>query len=613
MRPCNSLLKLSLLWIVGQTLTGCQAGVEGSGWTPPPVTFTGDVVGNGQITGLGSIFVGGIEYSLDHASIRIDGRPGSASQLIVGQIVTVNGKFGDGPSTAQASTVNYEPDLIGPISAIDSAHRQITVLGQQVSIDDDKAPTIIDTSINPASFEGLVKGIQVEISGFTNAQGVLSARRITAQAAGSAYAVNGVVARIDQSAKTFSVRALGIDFTGADLGAVTGGALKNGDTVRVEGVKFNAAGTLVASKISPHSIALPGAAGDTAIVEGWITRYVSDANFDVNGHHVVGPPYPIIPSTNGDPSQLRLDQFVMVFGKLRGDGGVDALEINVIKDIWANITLDVCTLADGCSKATQLMIDGIPMTTASFQSGDLATSYNYFWPDYSKFTPFKNATFPGAQAFERKLIVVEHTLRGPLEALDLDTGTLRIMGQNVVTGVLDTYINGKPGGSDNSYWRDQKSLRSFTVGQMMEVSGHETAYGRDHRHGNQFRGGEGLSRHWFGNGAQRSGVALCPARSHRRLRRSFHGWIFGRRLPRRRPRSCDRGYVRRGHFDGKACFLPRAADPWLGGRRTGIKWSHHPLRVARRFRRGRSARSFDPRWHRIHRLRHAASQRLRQY
>jgi Domain of unknown function (DUF5666) len=478
MRACNALLKLFLLWIVGQTITGCNgpdqvAGVEGSG---APVAFTGGVVGNGQITALGSIYVGGVEYSLDHANIQIDGQPGSASQLIVGQIVTVNGKFGDGPATAQASTVIYEPDLIGPISAIDTAHRQITVLGQQVSIDDDKAPTIIDMSINPASFEGLTTGLQVEISGFTNAQGVLSARRITVQAAGSAYAVDGVVEKIDQSAKTFSVRALGIDFNGADLRAIAGGALKNGDTVRVEGRKFDAAGTLSASKISLYSIALPGAVGDTAIVEGWITRYVSNADFDVNGHPIVGSSQTIISPSDNDPSPLRLDRFVTVFGALRSDGRVDAREINVIKDIWANITLDKCGLVDGCSQATQLLIDGVPVATDSLQPGDLGTSYNYLLPDYSVSTNFKGYTFPG-ETVDRKLIVVEHTVRGPLEALDLDTGTLRILGQSVVTGVLDTYINGKPGGSDNSYWRDQKSLRSFTIGEMLEISGHETPTG----------------------------------------------------------------------------------------------------------------------------------------
>lgn len=95
--------------------------------------------------------------------------------------------------------------------------------------------------------------------------------------------------------------------------------------------------------------------------------------------------------------------------ELRSDGNIDALEINVANNTHANVTLGGCFVVDGCSKATQLMIDGVPMTSDSLQPGDLVTSYNYLLPDYSKSTPFKNVVIPGVLDFQRKYIVVEHT------------------------------------------------------------------------------------------------------------------------------------------------------------------------------------------------------------
>ena len=52
---------------------GNTAGIEGSGVT---VAFTGNVVSSGQITGIGSIYVNGVEYSLDQASIGVNGGTG---------------------------------------------------------------------------------------------------------------------------------------------------------------------------------------------------------------------------------------------------------------------------------------------------------------------------------------------------------------------------------------------------------------------------------------------------------------------------------------------------------------------------------------------------------
>src|SRR5207302_8849334 len=57
-------------------------GIQGSG---------SPVVAYGPIAGFGSIFVNGVEYATSNAQIRIDDQPGTESQLLVGQVVTVVG------------------------------------------------------------------------------------------------------------------------------------------------------------------------------------------------------------------------------------------------------------------------------------------------------------------------------------------------------------------------------------------------------------------------------------------------------------------------------------------------------------------------------------------
>jgi hypothetical protein len=219
------------------------------------------------------------------------------------------------------------------------------------------------------------------------------------------------------------------------------------------------------------------------MVEGWITRYVSNNDFDVNGHPVVGSAQTVIsppPGPAGDPfgiSTLRLDRFVTVYGGLRSDGRIDAVQVTIANNVHANITIGSCASDSACSKATQIVIDGAPASSDDLKPGDLVTSYNHWLPDYTKVTPFKNVEIPGTQDFKRKNIVVEHPLRGPLDSIDPDTGTMRIMGQTVVAGLLQTHVFGKPGGSDDVYWRDQKILRTLAPGQWLEISGYETPRG----------------------------------------------------------------------------------------------------------------------------------------
>src|SRR5512140_3591679 len=79
-------LTIGLLAVIVTACGGGQnmAAIEGSG------NVEGNtIVAIGAITAFGSIFVNGAEYSLSGTSIQIDGKTAAASDLKLGQVVTV--------------------------------------------------------------------------------------------------------------------------------------------------------------------------------------------------------------------------------------------------------------------------------------------------------------------------------------------------------------------------------------------------------------------------------------------------------------------------------------------------------------------------------------------
>jgi hypothetical protein len=267
------------------------------------------------ITGIGSIFVQGIEYSLDNASIVINGEPANSTQLAVGQVVTVvattGTDWGDARDPrlrglqASATAVTVNTDIAGPVDAVTS--EGITVLGQQVNLDP------------RASWQ---VGDQVAISGFRSASGAWSALRIVA-AVVPPYIVSGPVGVVDTQAHTLTINGLTVSYAGASLtGLAT--APSTGQPVRVKGRVRTAAGVLQADSVTAIDPALPGQTGDNALIEGWITEFASPQDFAVNGHHVT-----TTASTSFDPvGQLNKDSFaehfVSVSGTRAADGGVSA-------------------------------------------------------------------------------------------------------------------------------------------------------------------------------------------------------------------------------------------------------------------------------------------------
>jgi hypothetical protein len=246
------------------------AGIQGSGHAAAV---------RGPITRFGSIFVDGVEYSTAGASVRIDGQPGTESQLRAGQIVTMNGTINPNGVTGTAIDVSYDGNVQGQVTQVDSAAGTFAVLGQTVRVN---GATLLDDAIQPGDLTGLAPGSTVEVSGFANTSGEIVASRIDLKAAGSALQVIGTVHALDTSAQTFSVNSLLVSYAGASVS----GTLFNGGQVEVHGLSLTADGELTATQIDPAPSFNP-AVTEHVDLTGIITGLSSLLAFTLDGNLVL--------------------------------------------------------------------------------------------------------------------------------------------------------------------------------------------------------------------------------------------------------------------------------------------------------------------------------------
>ena len=79
---------------------GGSAGIGGTG-----------ITSGGTITGFGSIFVNGVEYDTDAASVSGDGNLMNVADLKLGMVVTVRGKLNSGSTTGTAESIVVDIEL----------------------------------------------------------------------------------------------------------------------------------------------------------------------------------------------------------------------------------------------------------------------------------------------------------------------------------------------------------------------------------------------------------------------------------------------------------------------------------------------------------------------
>ena len=301
----------------------------------------------GTITGFGSVFVNGVQYSTLQASITTDGMAASDADLRVGQFVVISGTISNGVKVADA--IDYDDDVEGPVQSIDLAASSFVILGQTVLVDGN---TVFDDSISPATLDGISVADVLEVSGHRNSNGAILATYIEDKPAGGEFEVTGIAASVDTAAMTFMIDQLLIDYSGAVLQDFPGGMPANGDLVEVKGTQIGAAGELIATSVEFKDGDVDE---DTDVeIEGLITRFVSDTDFDVAGLPVTTTATTVY--EGGTAADLALNVKVEAEGVINAAGILvaDTIEFKRGTDIRIEAIVDSVDAA-----AQQLVMLGI--------------------------------------------------------------------------------------------------------------------------------------------------------------------------------------------------------------------------------------------------------------
>lgn len=336
--------RLSLLAVAAVLigLGACSGSDSDKDKVPPPVTKT--VVTTGVITGFGSVYVNGVRYDTNDVSLTMDDRPAELLQLKVGQYVELKGHTHQYWNYAETSAdiIRYHNVLEGPITSIDAVGGTFVALGQTVRVSLD---TVFGDDIVPASIEGLAVKDVVEVSGIVPADGVVLATRIDIKPDAGPYDVSGYITAVSVAEHRFSINALVVDYSAANMEDFTTGDPAVGDLVKVTGSTFLTDGTLVALHVELRSDDyLAAGPGDVVEVEGVIEDFVSATDFSVAGRDVTTTTATTY--EHGTVADLADGVLVMVKGLADANGVIVAHKIafKAVSDIRIVAQLDAISL-----------------------------------------------------------------------------------------------------------------------------------------------------------------------------------------------------------------------------------------------------------------------------
>jgi hypothetical protein len=312
----------------------------------------------GPVSAFGSVFVDGVEFSTDGATISQNGNGSFESALLVGQRASVTGTVANGTTngttTGTATTVVVEDSLVGPVSAVTPAAGTVTVLGQAVRIDGN---TSVGPLIDPADVNGLAIGDVIVVNGSRVSTGFI-ASRLDRAGFGRAFRVVGRVANISGLAQIFTLGGTTVDFSTASGGLPAG--VVDGAYVAATGVKLTNDTTLQATVLTLETESAVGSSGASGTVYGAVTRFASATDFDVAGQPVTTSATTTF--VNGASTDLRLDAELQVDGQYDSAGTLAATSIDVRPAANVRVVGSIDALD---ANALTVQVDGITLSTVA--------------------------------------------------------------------------------------------------------------------------------------------------------------------------------------------------------------------------------------------------------
>ncbi|HID45378.1 MAG TPA: hypothetical protein EYP34_06460 [Chromatiaceae bacterium] len=269
-------------------LTACGgSGGGGGGIGGTGITRT---TTSGVITGFGSIFVNGIEFETGGAAITVDfNSSATQNELQLGMVVTVTADIDSSGNSGTAVSVVYDDSIegpvVGPIVEDQSVQtKTFVILGQTIVVD--KTTTVFDKT----SYGDLLPNDVLEVSGFVDSTGVISATRVEKKSVfvnSVEVEIKGTVQALDKTARTFTLGTTPIAYLATtEFKDMTEAELVDGLFVEVKGT-FDGTTVLADAngKIEKEDEGF-GSNVSKVSIEGLITDFVSNASFKIQGQEV---------------------------------------------------------------------------------------------------------------------------------------------------------------------------------------------------------------------------------------------------------------------------------------------------------------------------------------
>ena len=317
----------------------------------------GTGISYGSVTGFGSIFVNGVEFSTSGATIRRDDMSINESELRKGMIVEVQGSIMSGTSGA-ATAVRVEEAVRGPVESKTgtASAGTLVVLGQTVQVDN---ATLIDNNV--PDFAAIAAGMLLEVHGHRRADGAIAATFIERKTTPVVFEVRGTVANHNAGAQTFSIGALTVNYGTAIINdmPMPSGSNWNNLFVEVKGMicaSNPVCGTLTATKVEPEGLGMADAAN--AEIEGFVTALVSTSDFTVNSQRVRTTGSTVF--SGGLQSEIAVGVKLEVEGSLAG-GVLTAAKVKFEE----SVKLESNAIVSG-STITLEAIPGVTVTANAF-------------------------------------------------------------------------------------------------------------------------------------------------------------------------------------------------------------------------------------------------------
>lgn len=442
MKLTQSQLKLSPI-VIALSLSACGggssgdsdiAGIDGSG---------SPAYASGPITGFGSVLVNGRRFIIENDTpVTLDGANVVQTQLQVGQYVTISSSRVDDDGNPIADMVRSDTLIEGPITSINQTTQVVTVLNQQIRIDDN---TVFDDDMLDQSLSGLMVGNVIEVTGAQNNSGTVLATRIELDDDDNDESkLVGTISGLDEDAQQFTLNGFTVSYFGAELDDIPNNTLANGDIVKVKG---NINGdVLEASEVEGFDDVFDDVGDDDEIeIKGPVTRFESSEDFDVNGIRVrVNSETEYEDGTQDD---IQLDVLMEVEGYWES-GVLVAEELSFEQEDNSAISgvIEGLAATNASLNEGEITILGVQLTSnslTSYEDESSAEVFNFGFDDlslgdYVEIEGYFNDSNQFIVAeLEREQLSNEAEIEGPLGAKDLPA-SITLLGKVIDTSNLDT-------------------------------------------------------------------------------------------------------------------------------------------------------------------------------